>query len=430
MAATAEPVRRRRIRLTSMLDQQPLAAASQNGAAGAMEAALPHAAVAATKATANAMATPGQPAQPPLSLMLSSMPSRSRSRSRSAGGRTSSAVSAPSVASSRPKSAVAGASGQPAAARRGRPRGSGAAAKRAEVRAACPVQAAAEDIAPPLLAESSYRWEEGEFEVREASNKEEKQAAFNLIIAKNTFQDERELVKYRIHSGPQWQCRTWLLAKREEPPVQNSGTAVSSTAVPSRGPPGSSPDEESSSPRAPAGGAEASTDVSVSFVAAVIVRLNPYLNNRPGMWGQILNIAARRERCGFGVTLVGGVEELLKREFVDVLALYPASNGRAPKFWIKVGFSPNLQYLPPPEVIPNRFGGPLLTEIDPMDGQQLPRWEKRLQLLDMELYGRAPTVKRIPNKVPSHRFVAAHLSRISGKPLQAAKESLLNISPS
>lgn len=172
-----------------------------------------------------------------------------------------------------------------------------------------------------------------QLEVRESATKFEQDEAFRLHLSKNTFHEERELVRLRVYRGAACGCRTWLLL------------APGSVAL-----------------------------------AAVTLRINAYRQSRSRRWAQVLNMSTRRERHGLGTTLVAGLEELLVREQVDALVLYPAENGRAPAFWSSLGFGPPVagSILPPEELVSWDEGGPLLPEFDPGSLAPLPRWEKRL----------------------------------------------------
>eukprot|EP00927_Polykrikos_kofoidii_P042822 TRINITY_DN36871_c0_g1_i1.p1 TRINITY_DN36871_c0_g1~~TRINITY_DN36871_c0_g1_i1.p1 ORF type:complete len:591 (-),score=87.44 TRINITY_DN36871_c0_g1_i1:291-2063(-) len=233
------------------------------------------------------------------------------------------------------------------------------------------------------------------FEVREVSCPAEREAAVRIHLSKNTFYEERELVRIRVHEGDPWRCRTWLLVNAiPQSPAQGSADGASaSTGSDASAAPSATSGKANVAARATgsAGGAVVeSTDGfgglqsaggdtdGASYLAAATLRLNPYTAGR-GMWGQVLNMSVTRERHGLGTALIAGLEELLRREGVDVVVLYPAENGRAPAFWTSIGFCAKKDsLLPPEELISHERGGPLMPEFDPGASVPLPRWEKRI----------------------------------------------------
>lgn len=237
---------------------------------------------------------------------------------------------------------------------------------------------------PPSAQPSLAGLDQESLEVIEVDTLPEKEAACGLHLAKSTFDPERELVKQRIFNGDEeaFRCRTWVL--RQPPPCDSHSDGADAT-----------------------------------FVAAVTVRLNVH-QKRAGRWAQILNMSTRRERNGFGTMLIAGLEELLRREAVDVVVLYPAWNGRAPTFWSSLGFSTcKSSNLPSEELVPFERGGPLLPETDASRNLPLPRWEKRIN--PSLLRGTwQPAMKKFP-----HRDFPASTSRLTGAPLQDATGKLL-----
>ncbi|CAJ1422651.1 unnamed protein product [Effrenium voratum] len=111
-------------------------------------------------------------------------------------------------------------------------------------------------------------------------------------------------------------------------------------------------------------------------LAAMTIRINPYIGWCKS-WAQVANMSAAQERRGYGRLLFRAVEDLLLREGVDVLALYPAPNGKAPMFWSAMGFhEADGSFLPPEELLPFNRGGPLWPEVT--GNKPLARFEKRI----------------------------------------------------
>lgn len=194
------------------------------------------------------------------------------------------------------------------------------------------------------------------FEVVEARSKAEREAAYILHMEKDTFQEERELVRRRIFEGddPMLCCRTWLLGQRAACDALDSCGMERGT--------GNLP------------GSQGGT----IYAAAVTVKLNAYRKGF-GRWAQIMNLSSRYERRGLGTLLIAGLEELLRGEDVDIVVLYPAWNGKAPAFWSSLGFGAcRRSQLPPEELVPFESGGPLVPEFETGQRAPLPRWEKRI----------------------------------------------------
>eukprot|EP00406_Dinophysis_acuminata_P078481 CAMPEP_0179249620 /NCGR_PEP_ID=MMETSP0797-20121207/20743_1 /TAXON_ID=47934 /ORGANISM="Dinophysis acuminata, Strain DAEP01" /LENGTH=268 /DNA_ID=CAMNT_0020957325 /DNA_START=8 /DNA_END=812 /DNA_ORIENTATION=+ len=216
-------------------------------------------------------------------------------------------------------------------------------------------------------------------QVIEVDTVEEKNATYQLHLSKSTFHEERGLVQFRIFSGNVCNCRSWLLRHPQQAPSElltpieaSPKVAVGDAGIGNRG------GRRRARGRGRAGTAPAAPAALATYLAAVTVRVNSY-QQRPGRWGQILNMSTRRERHGFGTVLIAGLEELLRREDVDVLVLYPAENGRAPAFWGSIGFGAHkVSLLPDEELVSHDQGGPLLPEFDPGSLTALPRWEKRI----------------------------------------------------
>eukprot|EP00931_Biecheleriopsis_adriatica_P075484 TRINITY_DN49337_c0_g1_i1.p1 TRINITY_DN49337_c0_g1~~TRINITY_DN49337_c0_g1_i1.p1 ORF type:complete len:416 (+),score=75.36 TRINITY_DN49337_c0_g1_i1:63-1310(+) len=257
-------------------------------------------------------------------------------------------------------------------------------------------------------------------QVIEVETQEEKKAAYNLHLSKNTFHEERQLVEFRIFRGDICQCRTWVLVPDPRRQAADFGDAGSSGRGKNRG----------RGRAAGRGRATRTSDRQVYCLAAVTVRINCYAN-RKGRWAQILNMSTSRERHGFGTMLIAGLEELLKQEDSDVVVLYPAENGRAPAFWKSLGFgAATTSLLPDEELVPHDKGGPLLPEFDPGSQVPLPRWEKRIlsragssDAYDGETKnGRG---KGRPSKPRTdYRALPASASRIGGADLQSAAEGM------
>lgn len=178
------------------------------------------------------------------------------------------------------------------------------------------------------------------FTVLEVATDEHREQTWKLHSKKEAFANDHEHLKARIfdNKGAKVKCRSWLLAI-------DAGQA---------------------------GGADV-------CLAAVTVRLNPYFNRAGTAWAQVMNLSVCEERKGYGTCLVAGVEELLWREGVDVVVLYPVDNNRAANFWCSLGFAERRESLLPPEEL-DAANGALLPE-GYMKGEEkvmLPRWEMSL----------------------------------------------------
>lgn len=177
------------------------------------------------------------------------------------------------------------------------------------------------------------------YRVLEAVTREHKETVWELHRQKVAFVNEHEHIKARIFDNEDGnvQCRSWLLEV-------------------------------------------ASYDASKpSFLAAVTVRLNPYMRKEGFAWAQVMNISVSGERRGYGTRLIAGLEELLQRECIDTVVLYPVHNNRATTFWTSLGYEEQqTSFLPPEELDPKN--GALLPEGCKENGKKflLPRWEKKL----------------------------------------------------
>lgn len=252
-----------------------------------------------------------------------------------------------------------------------------------------------------------------QLEVREVDSNHEQEEAVSLHLSKNTFHEEREFVKLRVYRGHTCGCRTWALVCRSD--IVNSAGALPLA-------------EPGLSPAAKAKAKANAKDVPVVFLAAATLRLNAY-RNYEGCWAQILNMSTRRERHGLGTHLIAGLQELLRKETVNAVVLYPALNGRAPAFWSSVGFSlREVSVLPVEE---RTKSGPLLPEFDFASGEALPRWEKRIlgSSLVASLKKQHPTRRaagrRPSSGFPFFRMVSAVSSRLGGEKLRLASEGLV-----
>eukprot|EP00747_Dinoflagellata_sp_TGD_P183596 gnl/TRDRNA2_/TRDRNA2_38563_c0_seq1.p1 gnl/TRDRNA2_/TRDRNA2_38563_c0~~gnl/TRDRNA2_/TRDRNA2_38563_c0_seq1.p1 ORF type:complete len:486 (+),score=89.74 gnl/TRDRNA2_/TRDRNA2_38563_c0_seq1:105-1562(+) len=257
-------------------------------------------------------------------------------------------------------------------------------------------------------------------EVLEALDAEERDAAFKMHLSKNTFHEERELVKFRIYRGDECGCRTWVLAA---PRHVAEPVGLLDEPTPARAPAG----------RGRRGRRTSKPPDSVSertYLAAATVRLNVYRKQQAWTWAQILNMSTKRERQGLGTALIAGLEELLRHNATDVVLLYPADNGRAPSFWASIGYSvrsPSL--LPQEELASHDEGGPLLPEFDPGTLQALPRWEKRI----CDGVQGSPTRARNPARAATRRagsrgsgMSASDSScRVGGEQLRSVYEALM-----
>lgn len=252
------------------------------------------------------------------------------------------------------------------------------------------------------------------FEVIEVDSREEKQAAVHMHLSKNTCHEESQIVHERVFDGDHALCRTWVLIQ----PPTTSGARVRGASV-----------------------------TGVTYLAAVTLRLNVY-RGRPGRWAQVLNMSTRRERPGLGTTLIAGMEELLRRELVDIIVLYIADNGRAPALWSTLGYERVAEggsLLPPEDVLEVSKGGSLVPEFESHTMQLLPRWEKRigspagaagvvLELCNSE-DGDVPDeeTKRASSNAPEKqpkgalRSITPKDSRLCGSRLWACTNSLLEL---
>jgi len=177
------------------------------------------------------------------------------------------------------------------------------------------------------------------FTVLEVVSKEHKEKAWQLHSSKVAFSNEHAVLKARIFDNENGKihCRSWLL---------------------------SDVDGDTSKP---------------TFIAAITIRLNPYMHKAGLAWAQVMNLSVAEERKGYGIRLVAGVEKLLQKEGVDLVSLYPVQNNRATTFWASMGYAklPD-SLLPPCEV--DVKNGALLPEGYMENGEKviLPRWEKSL----------------------------------------------------
>ncbi|CAJ1340928.1 unnamed protein product [Effrenium voratum] len=194
--------------------------------------------------------------------------------------------------------------------------------------------------------------EHKQFSLVEVSNEEERLAAFKCHMDKETFVNEEHFVKERLWNSQVHRCRSFLLTSDQ------------------------------------------------ACLAAVTLRVNPYVGWRKS-WAQVANVSAAQERRGYGRMLFRAVEDLLLREGVDVLALYPAPNDQAPKFWSAMGFhKADGSFLPPEELVPVYHGGPLWPELT---GDMLPldRFEKRIAAADA--VRRSPSELRFDDLIGKNR---------------------------
>jgi hypothetical protein len=250
--------------------------------------------------------------------------------------------------------------------------------------------------------------------VHEACTQAERDEAVRIILAKNTFQEERDAVHARVYDEASCNCRTWLLVAAESLPQHAAKQQLSCDTQ--------APDRSALQPNS-------KRPVKQVYHAAATVRLNPYRDGR-GRWAQIFNMSVVRERRGFGTVLLAGLEVLLQREAVDVMLLYPAENGRAPHFWNSTGYTAPLEsHLPIEDLRSVQDGGWLMPEFDPATMKELPRWEKRLGPLpdgDQASGNRPPlgAQKRVGGFVQNHRVVPASKSRLTGQLLQDAARKL------
>mmetsp|Transcript_90644 Transcript_90644/g.142239 ORF Transcript_90644/g.142239 Transcript_90644/m.142239 type:complete len:460 (-) Transcript_90644:54-1433(-) len=171
------------------------------------------------------------------------------------------------------------------------------------------------------------------FEVAEIITDEDKKLVLQLHSNKAAFNNDRKWLQLRIFSNEDGSvhCRSWALTLGEV------------------------------------------------IVAAATVRLIPYINRDGVAWAQIMNVSVGREHEGYGTRLVAGLEELLWRERVDVVVLYPVPNNRADRFWATLGYSEREESLLPPEELDPKNNA-LIPEGWEHKGVRtvLPRWEKML----------------------------------------------------
>jgi hypothetical protein len=172
------------------------------------------------------------------------------------------------------------------------------------------------------------------YSVLEVVTEAQKQCAYKLHSQKSAFAHELSFLKARIFDNETGavQCRTWLLS------VECGSEAA--------------------------------------FAAAVTTRINPYIKKSGFAWAQIMNLSVCVERQGYGTRLVAGLEELLWRDNIDVIALYPVQNNRADNFWKSIGYGLQPESLLPQEELEKA----LLTEgyVDNGIKRVLPRWEKEI----------------------------------------------------
>jgi len=180
------------------------------------------------------------------------------------------------------------------------------------------------------------------YRVVEAVSSEHKDNVWQLHSKKAAFQNEHDHLKSRIfdNEDSKVQCRSWLLEETD------SASSSDSKAV---------------------------------YPAAVTVRLNPYMRKAGLAWAQVMNLSVSGERKGHGTRLVAGLEELLQKECVDTVVLYPVQNNRATSFWNSMGYSEQIESLLPKEELDHKNGA-LLPEGCKVNGEKviLPRWEKKL----------------------------------------------------
>lgn len=177
------------------------------------------------------------------------------------------------------------------------------------------------------------------YTVSEVVSEEHKERAWQLHASKVAFANEHAHLKVRVFDNQSGKvhCRSWLLAEVD-------GDTSKST-----------------------------------FLAAITVRLNPYMHKAGAAWAQIMNLSVCEERKGYGIRLVAGVEKLLRREGVDVVTLYPVQNNRATAFWASMGYAERADSLLAPCELDSKNGA-LLPEGYVVNEEKvlLPRWEKSL----------------------------------------------------
>lgn len=164
-------------------------------------------------------------------------------------------------------------------------------------------------------------------------------------MSKDTFRDEAHWVKELVLNREKWGCKTWILAKDASRTVRFDTKRLLR---------------------------------SIEVCAAVTVRINQHVTSK-GKWAQILNASAFQERCGYGTALIAVLEMVLRKAGVDVVVVYSALNGKAPRFWWSLGYDgPGNPYLPPEDDVCDADGGRLFLEVAVRSRRVLPRWEKKL----------------------------------------------------
>ena len=89
---------------------------------------------------------------------------------------------------------------------------------------------------------------------------------------------------------------------------------------------------------------------------------------------QVMNVAAKVEKQGFGTKMYSKFEEFMRREGYSIIVWYPADNNVAPKFWGSQGFK-SRRILPMQERLRQGADG-IIKEKDVATGEILPLWEK------------------------------------------------------
>jgi len=254
--------------------------------------------------------------------------------------------------------------------------------------------------------------EPSRLQVVEAETLEDKKGACMIHMSKRTFAKERGLVEWRVHKGHEGncQCRTWVLRQPKEPEELDIQAIAAKEAHVRQA---SWHRERGCPPEVAARGLNCvgAATCGAEYLAAVTVRIN-YYKSQNARWAQILNMSTADgyERRGCGTMLIAAVEALLRREHVDVVVLYPASNGRAPAFWSSLGYgSCARSFLPSEELITHQHGGPLLPEMDVHANTILPRWEKRLSSGRSHAQCKRPSARAGCERVCSLRFRPSNL---------------------
>jgi hypothetical protein len=200
---------------------------------------------------------------------------------------------------------------------------------------------------------------------------EHKEIVWNLHRQKAAFANEHDHIKARIFDNENGlvHCRSWLLVGDFRDSTDVSEMDWSSTEA--------SACQDWSSTEA---SAEASAAADFIFLAAMTVRLNPYIRQSGTAWAQVMNLSVSEERKGHGTCLVAGVEELLRREGVNVVALYPVQNNRATNFWASMGYAEHAESLLPVEELDPQYGSLLPEGYMSQSGEKvvIPRWEKSI----------------------------------------------------